>query len=119
MNSYKGERMKIYLFLLMSNYKLDYRQFQLSIARRMIEGRLNTPTVTNESSRTTLSKLQSSKVKTSRVSKESAGVLPIKRSDSKVSNFSVPKFQVYQEVSLFIRSNFIRKDYFIMHIIII
>lgn len=67
----------------------------------MLEGSLNNAATTNEPSRVVLSKLQPSKVKTSRISKDTAGVLQSRKPDLKYSNFATPKFQVYQEVIYF------------------
>jgi hypothetical protein len=74
---------------------------QLSVARRMIDGTLN-PVASTESSRTILSKLKPSNVKTNRVSRTSAGVMTSRKTEAPLTNANsvVPKFQIYEEVKI-------------------
>lgn len=79
------------------------RQFQLSIARKLLDGGVNVVTAsskTDEQSRAVLSKLPS-KVKSNRISKDSAGIFSLQSNsrNSKSSNFGTSKFRVYEEVS--------------------
>ncbi|XP_065199620.1 probable inactive serine/threonine-protein kinase bub1 [Planococcus citri] len=73
-------------------------QFQLSIARKMIEGNINNNNTeqNTENSRAALSKLQPSKVKSNRISKDTAGIFQVANRETK-NNAAVGKFKVYQE----------------------
>lgn len=66
----------------------------------MLEGNIINNDTGTENTRTALSKLQPSKVKSSRISKDTAGVfqLTTNNSDHKTNSVSVGKFKIYQEV---------------------
>lgn len=68
----------------------------------MLEGTTTELIQPTEQPRTVLSKLQPSKLKSNRLSKDSAGTLQLvhNRNDSKHFNFGSEKFKVYQEVCL-------------------
>lgn len=64
----------------------------------MLEGNINNAEQNAENSRSALSKLQPSKVKSTRTSKDTAGIFQVANRDSKCNAMASGKFKVYQEV---------------------